>query len=282
MAIPILKNWQNFFRENPNEGLGSSYERIILNQKLEEIMEDNNSESILEVPSFGFTGISGINSMGLAKSGKSVTVLDHDQKRLELIKQVWAKTDIKGNFNYQQNFDKLNFSNNSFDMSWNFSALWFVNNLNNFLSELTRTTRNAILICVPNRNGLGYLSQKYISGADLKEQLNERYIIPKNIISTMNKLDWKLVEWDYIDCPPWPDIGMEKEKFLEIFHLDFLMKLKKDSSEKKENLCILDFYRDEKPQFDQKMLKYAWLEKIAPHVIKFFWAHHKYFLFKPA
>lgn len=279
MAIPILKNWQNYFTENPNEGLGSSYERIVLNKKLIEIIKKYNCDSILEVPSFGFTGVSGINSMFLSKQDYTVTVIDNDEERTDLIKHVWEDIDLNANIKYQKNFNKIEFSDNSFDMSWNFSSLWFVNNLDKFLSELNRVTRKVILICVPNRSGLGYLSQKYFSGSDLREHLNEKNIIPKNFIPILRKYNWKLVNWNYIDCPPWPDIGMEKEKFLELLHLNFLLRNKSRENKNKENICILDFYNNNKPNFDKEMLKYSWLEKIAPKFFKHFWAHHKYFLF---
>ncbi|RLC51413.1 MAG: hypothetical protein DRI23_05110, partial [Candidatus Cloacimonadota bacterium] len=80
MAIPILKTWQNYF-SNPDEGLGSSYERIILNNKLNQICSHFKIKSVLEAPSFGFTGLSGINSMDMAKNGLDVAVADNDNNR---------------------------------------------------------------------------------------------------------------------------------------------------------------------------------------------------------
>lgn len=277
MAIPILSKWQEYFVEEPNEGLGSSYERIVLNKKLDEIITAYNCKSLLEVPSFGFTGLSGINSMGVALNGINVTIIDNDQKRLKLIKSVWDKCQIKAKILYHPNFQKLDFPDDSFDMSWNFSALWFVENLENFLNELTRVTKKIIFLCVPNRSGFGYLSQKYISGSDLRKYLHEDYIIPKNIIPIMKKFNWRLTDKNYIDCPPWPDIGMDKRDFLKIFHLDFLLNLKKAKTE--EKLCILSYYCNRDPNFADKMMNHFLVEKIAPKFIKFFWAHHRYLLF---
>ena len=277
MAIPILKNWQNYFSEEPNEGLGSSYERIILNNKLREIIKKYKCETLLEVPIFGFTGITGINSITVAKSGISATLIDNDKQRLEMVRSVWKNCGLKANFYFQENFQKLNFEDNCFDISWNFSALWLVNSLEIFFKELTRVTKKVIWICVPNRFGFGYISQKYISGNELKKELKEDNIVPKNIIKEMKNLNWKLVERNYIDCPPWPDIGMNKREFLKIFHLDFLLKLKREKNE--EKLCILDYYTNKDSDFSNRMMKYYWFEKIAPNFIKFFCAHHKYMIF---
>ena len=161
MAIPIIKNWERYFT-NTDEGLGSSYERIILNNKLESICKHFNISTILEAPSFGFTGLSGINSMNLAKDGKLITLVDNDKNRIELIEETWKEIKLPIKIEFSNNFISLPFADGSFDLSWNFSALWFVDDLSGFLKELTRVTSQAILLCVPNRSGLGYISQKIL------------------------------------------------------------------------------------------------------------------------
>lgn len=278
MAIPILKTWANYFIDNPNEGLGSSYERVVLNSKLQQIIGRYECQSLLEVPIFGFTGVSGINSMNVAKSGIPVTLIDNAKSRLEMVKEVWSKSNLSAEFRFQRDFRKIELLSDSIDMSWNFSALWFVNDFAKFLAELTRVTKKVIMICVPNRSGLGYLSQKYISGADLRTVLHEENIIPKNIIAGMKELNWNLVERNYIDCPPWPDIGMDKRDFLKIFHLDFILSSKSEKVD--EKVCILDHYKGKDPDFPEKMMKYFWLEKILPKFCKSIWAHHKFLIFE--
>jgi hypothetical protein len=93
--------------------------------------------------------------------------------------------------------------------------MWFVSDMGSFLQELTRVTQKVIFVCVPNRTGMGFLSQKYISGADLRGELKEKYIVARNIINSMVSLGWTMVARGYIDAPPWPDIGMKKEDFLK-------------------------------------------------------------------
>lgn len=273
MAIPILKTWQNYFN-NHDEGLGSSYERIILNKKLETIIKHFQIEKILEVPSFGFTGVSGINSMQFAKNGQKVTILDNDELRVEKIKKIWKETGLSATIRFNDCFESLPFSDKSFDLSWNFSALWFVQDLATFLAELDRITKKVIFLAVPNRWGIGYLSQKYLGKDDLKKYLKEEYILPKNIKKQMNELGWILLDSNFIDCPPWPDIGMPKEKFLKIFKAEKLLPQKKP-----EPISILDWYSDNDKNFEKKMLKYSWLEEKAPWIFKRFWAHHRYFCF---
>ncbi len=275
MAIPIIQNWKNYFKD-PDEGLGSSYERVILNGKLVQICKYFEAKNILEVPSFGFTGVSGINSMELAKRGYDVTIVDHDKNRLKQINDLWADLEYKLISKFIIDYFFLPFDNNAFDLSWNFSALWFTKDLEKFLAELSRVTKKVIFLCVPNRSGLGYLSQKYFGKDYLNKNVFEENIKPKNIKKTMKKLDWQLISSNFIDCPPWPDIGMPKEKFLNKFGLNSRQKEKK-----RKSISILKYYQGEDENFPAKMMKYSWLETYAPSFIKYFWAHHKYFLFIP-
>ena len=275
MAIPILKNWQQYFL-NPDEGLGSSYERIVINNKLLEICKKYNVNNLLESPSFGFTGVSGINSFAAAKKNIKTTLVDHNQQRINLIAKFWSMHNASCQIHFTKTYSDLPFDDNQFDLSWNFSAMWFTKNLNASLSELCRVSKKAVFICVPNRSGLGYVFQKISGKKELKKYLKEENIIPKNIIREMNILGWKLIENDYIDCPWWPDIGMPKAKFLKYFGLDWLIKEKNNSP-----ITIMDYYDGKDTNFASKMMKHYWFEKNAPNFIKKFWSHHKYFLFEP-
>ncbi len=277
MAIPIIRFWENYFIENRDEGLGSSYERVVLNQKMESICNRYNATYILEAPVFGFTGLSGINSLNLAVRGRKISIVDHDKHRLALIRSVWQEVGQPLHAVYVNTYNALPFPDLEFDLSWNFSALWFVNNLESFISELSRVTSRAIMICVPNRVGAGYLSQKYLGRKNLDEYLKEDNIIPANFKKLLEKFGWYLVERAFIDAPPWPDIGMPKEKFLRILHLQWLLP---ENGENKDSMTIMDYYLGKDPDFPRKMMQHFWFEKHVPWIVKRFWAHHRYFLFE--
>lgn len=276
MAIPILHIWQNYY-ENPDEGLGSSYERVILNRLLLNLTHLFPIQSVLEVPSFGFTGMSGINSMELARNNVKTTVADNNIERTDLIRKTWESLSIDGTIDFLPDFSCLPYPNQSFDMVWNFSALWFVENLTLFLSELDRVSKKIILLCVPNQTGIGYMNQKRTGKEDIKKYLNEEYINPKTFTPFLNALGWHLLQDNFIDCPPWPDIGMPKEDFLRKMGINIPKKLSKTTNS--SPMTILDYYSNKDPLFESKMMKYFWFEKSAPRAIKKHWAHHHYYLF---
>ena len=143
MAMPIIKTWRSYFEDSPHEGLGSSYERVILNLKLEQLRQDYLISSCLEAPVFGFTGLSGINSLDLAKKGVRITLVDNHRERLLLIEKAWRKGGEKCESIYVEKFAPLPFGDKAFDLSWNFSAMWFVSDMNSFLRELSSSRRSA-------------------------------------------------------------------------------------------------------------------------------------------
>jgi len=288
MAIPIINNWRSYF-EHGDEGLGSSYERIILNNVLLDVVEKYDVKSVLESPSFGFTGLSGINLVALAKEGVRVQLEDHDEERIEMIKELWQSLGQSMDIRYNADYRVLDYPDESFDLSFSFSALWFCQDLRLYLAELARVSKKCILISVPNRSGLGYKSQLQDYSPQRYPYLKISHIDSPSFIYLLDKLGWSLKESRLFDCPLWPDIGMSKEDFLQN-KLGIKLRVGKQGGGKseqrtpakeKEPLSILDYYRGKDDGFAGRMMKYTLLENHAPQSFKRIWAHHEYFLFEP-
>ncbi len=278
MAIPIINDWEKFF-QCPHEGLGSSYERVILNSMLKRTVDEHQVHNVLETPSFGFTGLSGINLMALADSGAEITLEDNDPRRLQLIAALWEKLDRSLTTVHNPDFQRLEYNDDSFDMSFSFSALWFVPDLRSFLAELARVTRKVIFMSVPNRTGIGYKLQLKDYSPQKYPDLKISNIDPPSIISILNNEGWELENSGYFDCPPWPDIGMTKEELLGKWFPRFFPKSPGASAKDGSNLSIVDYYNGKDPEFNSKMIRYQWFEKIAPVAIKRIWAHHFHMVF---
>ncbi len=275
MAIPIINNWKHYFIDE-NEGLGSSYERVVINNLLRKICHEYGINTVLEAPLFGFTGLSGINSMELAKQGKEITLVDNNSERLVMVEKKWEECKLPVELRYSELFTTLPFSDDEFDMCWNFSALWFVDDLERFLSELDRITRKVILIMVPNRKGIGFLFQRLTGTKGYKKKVNLRWIKPSVFSTALKELGWQETERGFIDSPPWPDIGMKKEILFKKLCLGFLLD---KHIEKQHQTTIMDYYRGVNKDFPQRMMKYYHFEKLLPNFLKQFWAHHQFHLF---
>lgn len=280
MAIPIINNWESYFH-HPDEGMGSSYERVILNDILLEIVKRYQIDSVLESPAFGFTGLSGINLMELARQGIRISLEDHDASRLELIRDLWSQAQLSLDSRFNPDYTKLDYPDKSFGMSFSFSALWFCQNLRAYLQELARVSSRCIFISVPNRQGMGYQSQLQDYSPARYPELKPAHIDPPSIVSILSKTGWELKRSALFDCPPWPDIGMSKEDFLERKLGIRLARKQVEAAKSKPPLCIMDHYLDKDPGFPERMRRLAFVEKHAPQAFKRIWAHHYYMLFEP-
>src|SRR5512139_1223747 len=115
--------WQRYLTDY-NEGLGLVYERFVLNDFLLALREEHGIESVLEAPLFGMAGVSGINSVALAQAGAGVTLLDENAERLAAVERIWSELNLSARFGYQVDWGCLPFPGNTFDLAWNWAALW--------------------------------------------------------------------------------------------------------------------------------------------------------------
>jgi len=275
--LSILNTWPSYF-ENWDEGLGTTYERFILHRYFEEIKKQNAVQTVLEAPSFGMTGLSGINSLWWAAQGIIPTVLDDDEQRIDQAQQVWKSIPLPVKFVHHALDEQLPFRNEQFDLSWNFASLWFVKDIRQFAAELMRVTRKVIFICVPNSNGIGY-KLRYWMDKNRPDDIYPQNIISKAFVPYFIGHNWKLQRKGYLDIPPWPDIAMKKEDMLRKAGLGFLVKKKAGrQAQAKARTCIVDYFNGSRPQLANEIYKYGFLEK-APFPFKQIWAHHRYFIF---
>lgn len=262
---------------NFDEGLGTTYERFTLHEYFRRIDNKYAVRSVLEAPSFGITGIPGINSMWWVVHGVPVTIVDDNPERLELVRKLWGKMHLEVNLVLGKEDTPLPLKQKSFDLGWNFCALEHVRDISKFFEELTRVTRKAIFICIPNTSGLSRLVRHGLEKHQRREFIAENNSTVK-IQTIMNRLGWNCMDRGYFDVPPWPDIAMKKEEFLKKLGLGWLsgMLMKRD----REGISILDYFSGKRKDMEKEILKYGFLEN-SPIIFKRFWAHHQYLIFVP-
>jgi len=257
------KNWEKFFYDE-SEGLGTLYERIILHKLFERIIKEYKINNVLECPSFGMTGFSGINSWFFAKHGLDVCVADDDSKRLYFIRKVWRLANLNAKFVKVIDYEKLPFENDQFDLVWNFSSLWYLRgcDLGNVLNELVRVCRKVLLIINPNKN-LFYILRKFIDK-------NFFIFVNESLVDSIRLLferdDIELVENGYIDTPPWIDIPL---KLRDVFR-----------SQNRKKIVLPEYYQYlSNPELERKILRLSFLE-FSPNFFKKRWSHHVYYIFQ--
>ena len=108
------KNWKKYFFIE-TEGLGTLYERLILHSFFRKFIVKYRIKKAIECPSFGITGISGINSLYLANYGIEVYICDNNAERLKWIRRLWNKIGLKAKFIVIEDYSNLPIRDNEFD-----------------------------------------------------------------------------------------------------------------------------------------------------------------------
>ncbi len=272
-------NWKDFFFDS-NEGLGTLYDRVILERFFQRFIGEYGIKNALDCPSFGMTGFSGINSLYLARNGVEVTVCDHDPERLEWVETLWNKIGLEANFTLVSDYSRLPFDSCSFDLVWNLSALWYLkeDDLSSVMQELGRVTRKCLFVSVHNKDQLFYPVWKKVEpefSHYVREEYSDKRVLEQVFDSTFVRL--KRVEEGYFVTTPWPGVILKKDQLL-----------KRNGTTKPTNgngnHSLTDIAIPEyvdcviNRKTDTKVDRLMFMEKL-PNPVKKRWAHLAYWVF---
>ncbi|GIL15336.1 MAG: hypothetical protein BroJett039_05090 [Chloroflexota bacterium] len=269
------ERWRKYLTDY-NEGLGLVYERLMLNDFLEALRVKHRIATALEAPIYGMAGVSGINSVLLARNGAAVTLVDDNAERLEGIRRIWGELGLDATFCLQTPIAKLPFPNHSFDLAWNWAALWYLTDPEKLIAEMTRVSRQLIFIAMPNRAQVGYLMRKYILEKDFTRYVDEAWADIGRVKNILRARDCQIIDEGVLDVPPWPDTVMPAAQVLRrlgIQSKEMQARFEGDGWQ----WSSMDYYLGKKPTLKAQMDKYAFLERAPlPWQIKSVWAHHRY------
>src|SRR5262245_41590721 len=87
------------------EGLVVVYERFVLNDYLNQLVDRHAIKTVLEAQLYGMAGVSGINSVRLAERGCQVTLIDNRAERLKGVRKIWERLELPATFLYHYDFE---------------------------------------------------------------------------------------------------------------------------------------------------------------------------------
>lgn len=278
MKQPVPEErWRKYLTDY-NEGLGLVYERFVLNDYLDRIVSQHNIHTVLEAPIFGMAGVSGINSVRLAQRGCAVTLVDDNAERLREIERIWSELDLRATFVHHTDFARLPFDDNSFDLTWEWAALWYLPNAEALLRELVRVSRKLVFVAMPNRVQIGYLMRKYLLERDFVNYVDEQWVDIQRIKKILRDANVKFIEEGVLDVPPWPDTVMPASQVLQRLGIRS-KKLDAQFTGASWNWSTMDYYLGRRPELKAQIDRYTFLERAPiPWQIKAIWAHHRYVL----
>jgi SAM-dependent methyltransferase len=269
--------WKKYLTDY-NEGLGVVYERFVLNDYLDRLVDKHGVGSVLEAPLYGMAGVSGINSVRLAQRGCQVTLVDCVEERLEGVRRIWGELNLPGRFVLHRDFTHLPFDDNTFDLAWEWAGLWYLPDAEVLLRELVRVSRKLVFVAMPNRLQVGYLVRKYLIDRDFFDGIDERWVHIGRIKEVLRGSGVRFVQEGVLDVPPWPDTVMPAAEVLRRLGIKS-RKLEAQFTGDGWTWSTMAYYLGREPGLYDRVMKYAWLDRAPlPWQIKLVWAHHRYLL----
>jgi SAM-dependent methyltransferase len=276
--------WRHYLT-NYDEGLGLVYERFVLNDYLTALALRYRVRSALEAPLYGMAGVSGINCVALAREGVDVTLVDDNAERLAGVQRIWEE-DLQLPVSLVRvspgAWGSLPLPDDSFDLAWEWAALWHIADPAGLLRELARVSRNLVFVAMPNSLQLGYWMRKWILEREFFDDHDEAWTSMARIKALLQDAGLTVIEEGVLDVPPWPDTVMPAGEVLQRLGIRS-ERLQEQFSGDGWSWSTMAYYLGDEPQLRERVMKYAWLDQAClPWQVKAVWAHHRYVLAKVA
>jgi len=278
-----MRDWERYL-ENDDEGLGTVYERFVLNRILLGYRKRYGFDRAIEAPIYGMTGLTGINGAELVREGCALTLVDTDQERAEGTERAWTKIGLPGKVDVRvwNEGQRLPFKDREFPFAFNFAAMWHLRDGLAFLRELTRVSSRHVFLAMPNPLQLGYFMRKKWLEPNFFDTVDERWTKMPWVKQTLGELGFAVVDEGVFDVPPWPDTCLPVAELLARMGLKRRPKvaaLPAPAARKNGwSWSIVSYYRDGDLGVKKKVDR---LQRLGPEgwpipwQMKLVWAHHR-------
>ena len=187
------------------ECFGVDYERYSLGRCLERLVREYKLKNCVEIPALGAKAMPSIYSLGLAKAGADVTLVNPAASA----KESWAKAGLLKSMDvsYQEDIHHTLFADNSFDWVWNFAYFGTDPDPAAFLQEMKRISRKYVAIFSVNGRNIGAYIHRTLHKL-LKVPWTHgdvAFNFPKRLAGFVKDPELQLFKIGVVDCPFWPD-----------------------------------------------------------------------------
>ncbi len=278
-------DWRAYV-EDPDEGLGTVYERFALRDVLQEAISRTGADSVLHAPQFGMMGFPGLDAVFCARQGVRVGLLDFDDERLDAVTTEWRRLGLDPERHLVPGPDPGTWPERldaEYDLVFSFAALWWFDDPWAVLKTQARWARKGVLSCVPNKNVFMRLRAR-LWHQDLFGRLNEHALDVRAMTAAGEAGGLRAVDTGLFDIPPFPDTSVPLAKVLRTA-LGHRTRPGDDDggSDGAWAWSILPYLRGEQPGLERRIARLARWERYLPALVAPSLAHHRYVLFvKPS
>lgn len=187
------------------EVFGVTYDRYVLLQLHKVMTKDFGLKKVLEMPSHGAKAAGSLYSIGFGLAGCNVTLVNPEMEMMYGWKDLGIKDKVETAS--EKSIYQTEFSDNQFDLAWNFVTWTELDDPSEYLKEMKRVSSRYVLLVTCNNFQPGYPWHRF---------LHKIFIFPwthgqvkYNHITKVRRLfretGLKVVEYGAIDTPGWPD-----------------------------------------------------------------------------
>ncbi|HWC11412.1 MAG TPA: NAD-dependent epimerase/dehydratase family protein, partial [Acidimicrobiales bacterium] len=285
-------DWRAYVQD-PDEGLGTVYERFALRDVLKDAIAMTGSESVLHAPQFGMMGFPGLDAVFCAREGIRVGLLDFDAERLDAVVAEWRKLGLDPAAHLVSGPDPATWPERldvEYDLVFSFAALWWFEDPWAVLATQARWAGKAVLSCVPNKNVFMRMRAR-LWHQDLFERLNEDALDAKAMTSAGEAAGLRAVDTGLFDIPPFPDTSVPLAKVLRAAlgkksppaeAASVAGTEAESGGEGAWAWSILPYLHGEQPDLEERIARLSRWERYLPAPVAPALAHHRYVLFVDA
>ena len=273
-------DWKGYV-DDPDEGLGTVYERFALDDVLQSAVERTGATSVLHAPLFGMMGFPGLDAVFLAQRGLRVGLLDFDADRMAAVVAEWHKLGLDPETHLVSSPDPARWPTTlgaDYDLVFSFAALWWFDQPDEVVAASARWASRGVLCCVPNKNVFMRL-RALLWHRQLFEELNEDALVPALVRQAGVRAGLRAVDSGLFDIPPFPDTSVPLAKVLRA-------RLNRspagDTGQPEQQAwswSILPYLAGDDPGMKDRVAKLARWEPYLPGPVRAGLAHHHYVLF---
>lgn len=278
--------WQVYF-DDPDEGLGTVYERFGLSDLLDRAVERTASQSVLHAPLFGMMGIPGLDCVFQARRGVHAGLLDVDPARLEAVTSLWRRLGLSPTTHLAPWPDTSAWPDllpDRYDLVFSFAGLWWFDDPWQVLAAQARWARKGVLVVVPNRNVFMAVRSR-LWHKDMFERLNEDALRFESLTAAAARAGLEPVEDGWFDLPPFPDTSVPLRQVLT----QALNRRRSKNTEPNEPAAdggawrwtILRLLEGDDPTLEERVRRLGFIERRATKGLMQRFAHHRWVLLLP-
>lgn len=264
--------WRDYFRD-PDEGLGTVYERFVLADVIDRALHLTGSASLLHAPLFGMTGIPGLDAVFAARRGIQVGLADTCRQRLEHVEGMWHELGLTP-ATHHLDADPASWPqelDGTYDLVFSFAALWWFDDPWAALAAQARYARRGVLVAVPNRTVFLEVRRRTWH-RDLFDRLNLDALDLDRIVAAGRHAGLEPAGDGQFDLPPFPDTAVPVARLLR----------RGSSDGARWTWSILPYLRGDAPDLPDRIRWVGAVERRAPPALARHLAHHRHVLLVPA